>query len=362
MLFLLHSSFHHPTTTDRPFKTVRRCNDLLSLTIGLGGIVTLVDDQILRSVVFPSREVALQDGLGACGVSFLGIDGGSGHVRNHGVAASPWVLGSSEWVVTGCVLREPDVTSVSVELTGLEGLGDILLDDNGATSGVDEPSTCREKLLLAAETKNRERETGNMGCHGGIHTLLHLAENLLVEETSGLLVKRAVDGDNVTLAQELVKVLDSSAANLLLNLRLQGLVIEVKQLLAVEGLEAAEDTLSDTANSDGTDDLVLEIELVLGDGSDVPFTSLDLLVSGNEVADKGEDGHDNVLSDGGDVAASNFGNGDTSIGLVGGVEVNVIRTNTGGDCDLEVLGFGKTLCGQVTRVETEKDWKISTCL
>jgi hypothetical protein len=262
-------------------KTVRRFNELLSLTIGLGGIVTLVHDQIFRSVVFSSREVALQDGLGACGVSFLGVDGGSGHVRNHGVAASPWVLGSSEWVVLGCGLREPNVTSVSVELTGLEGFGDILLDDNGATSSVDEPCTCKRNHLLAAE----KQKLGNIGLPWGIHTLLHLAENLLVEETSGLLVKGAVDGDNVTLAQELVKVLDSSAANLLLNLRLEGLVVEVKQFLAVERLETSEDTLSDTANSDGTDDLVLEIELVLGHSSDVPFTSLNLLVSGNEVAD-----------------------------------------------------------------------------
>jgi hypothetical protein len=66
-----------------------------------------------------------------------------------------------------------------------------------------------------------------------------------------------------------------------------------------------------------------------------------------------------VLGDRDDVAAGDFGNGDTSIGLVGGVEVNVIRSNTGGDGDLQVLGFGETLCGQVTRVETEKIGRLA---
>lgn len=181
MLFCTSPLHHRPQhqhqqQTD-PGRQYAVANDLLlvSLTIGLGGIVTLVHNQIFRSVVFSSREVALQDGLGACGVSFLGIDGGSGHVRNHGVAASPWVLGSSEWVVLGCGLREPDVTSVSVELTGLEGLCDILLDDNGATSSVDEPCTCTRNDLLAAEYR-----TGDTVCLG-IHTLLHLVDNLLVE-------------------------------------------------------------------------------------------------------------------------------------------------------------------------------------
>lgn len=165
-------------------------------------------------------------------------------------------------------------------------------------------------------------------------------------------MERAVDGDNITLTQELVEVLNSSATNLLLNLGLEGLVIEVEQFLAVKWLETTEDTLSDAANSDGTDDLVLEIILVLSHGSDVPITSLNLLVSRNEVADKGEDGHDDVLSDRDDVATSNLGDGDTAIGLVGSVEVNVIGTNTSGDGDLEVLGFGKALSGEITRVET----------
>jgi len=61
-----------------------------------------------------------------------------------------------------------------------------------------------------------------------------------------------------------------------------------------------------------------------------------------------------VLSDGDDVGSSDLSDGNTAIGLVGSVQVDVVRTNTGGDGNLEVLGLGKTLCGEVTRVETGK--------
>ena len=167
-------------------------------------------------------------------------------------------------------------------------------------------------------------------------------------------MERAVDGDNVTLCEHLLEVLDATAANLLLDLRAQGLVVEVEELLAVEGLETAEDTLTDTADSDGTDDLVLEVVLVLGDLSDVPVTTGDLLVGRDEVADEGEDGHDDVLSDGDDVGASDLGDGDTAVGLVGSIEVDVVGTDTSSDGELEVLGLSKTLCCEVTGVETIK--------
>ena len=47
---------------------------LCSLTIGLCGIVTILDDQILRLVVVATGEVALQDCLCASSVSFLSIN------------------------------------------------------------------------------------------------------------------------------------------------------------------------------------------------------------------------------------------------------------------------------------------------
>ena len=58
-----------------------------------------------------------------------------------------------------------------------------------------------------------------------------------------------------------------------------------------------------------------------------------------------------TCSDGDDVAAGNFGNGDTTVGLVGSVQVDVVRANTSSDSDLEVLGLVQTLSAEVTGVE-----------
>jgi hypothetical protein len=62
-------------------------------------------------------------------------------VGDHGVAAAPGVLGVAQGVVLGGGLGEPDVAAVAGEVAGLEGLGDVLLDDDGAAGGVDEVGT-----------------------------------------------------------------------------------------------------------------------------------------------------------------------------------------------------------------------------
>lgn len=164
-------------------------------------------------------------------------------------------------------------------------------------------------------------------------------------------MERAVDGDNITLREHLLEGVDTAATNLLLLLSAEGLVVEVEELLAVEGLQAAEDTLTDTANGNGSDNLALEIELVLGGLGDVPVATGDLLTCGAKVADESEDGHDNVLGDRDDVGASDFGDGDTAVGLVGLVQVDVVRANTGSDGDLEVLALLQAVGGEVTGVE-----------
>ena len=161
----------------------------------------------------------------------------------------------------------------------------------------------------------------------------------------------AVDGDDIALRQHLLEVLDAAAANLLLLLGRQGLVVEVEKLLAVEGLQAAQHALTDTSNGDGSDDLAFQVELVLGGSGHVPLAGLDHLVGGDEVADENEDGHDDVLGNRDDVRAGDLSDGDTAIGLVGGVQVDVIGANAGGDGKLELLGLGETLRGQVTGVE-----------
>lgn len=296
--------------------------NLLALAVRLGGVITIVDDKILRAVVVTAGEVAVQDALGAVGVADLSINRGTGHVGHHGIATTPGVLGVAERVVLGSGLGEPDITTVAAEVARLEGLGNVLLDNDSATGGVHEP------------------------CAG-----LHLGNELLVEQTTGLLVQGAVDGDNITLGQHLLEVLNTAAADLLLNLGAEGLVVVVEELLAVEGLQAAEHTLANTADSDGTDNLALQVILVLGDSGDIPVTVADLVMGRDEVADQSEDGHDNVLSNRDDVATGDLSDSDAAIGLVGGVEINVVGANTGSDGKLQVLGFSKTLSGEVAGVE-----------
>lgn len=164
-------------------------------------------------------------------------------------------------------------------------------------------------------------------------------------------MQRAVNSNDIALGQHLLEGINTTAANLLLNLGLQGLVIKVQKLLAVEGLETAQDTLTDTADGDGSDNLALEIELVLGCGSNIPLASLDLLVCRHEVADQDQDRHDDVLGHGDDVGASDFCDRDAAIGLVRSIQVDVVGSDTCGDGDLEVLGLGQALGGQVARVE-----------
>jgi hypothetical protein len=165
-------------------------------------------------------------------------------------------------------------------------------------------------------------------------------------------VKRAVDGDNVTLRDQLLKGVDTTGPNLLLCLGGQGLVVVVQKLLALEGLEAAEDTLTNAANGNGANNLVLKVILLLGCGSDIPVTALNHLVGGNEVANEHQNRHDDVLGDRDNIAAGDLGDSDTAVGGIGSVKVDVVGTDASGNGELELLGLGQTLSSQVSRVES----------
>lgn len=84
-------------------------------------------------------QVRLEDGLGTVGVTLLSVKGSTGHVGHHGVATTEGVLGVAQDMVLGGGLREPHITTVAAELARLEGVGNILLDDDGTTGSVDEP-------------------------------------------------------------------------------------------------------------------------------------------------------------------------------------------------------------------------------
>ena len=175
-------------------------------------------------------------------------------------------------------------------------------------------------------------------------------------------MQRAVDCDNVALAQHLFKILDSSAANLLFDLRLERLVVEVQQLLAVEWLQSSKHTLANAADSHCSDHLILKIKLVLGDCGHIPVAALNLLVGWDEVSDEEEDGHNDVLGDRDNIGAGNFSDCDAAIGLVGSVQIDVVGANASGDGDLEVLGLLETLGGQVTRVEAGESARFPTVM
>ena len=67
-----------------------------------------------------------------------------------------------------------------------------------------------------------------------------------------------------------------------------------------------------------------------------------------------------MLSDGNDIGACDFGDGDTAIGLVGGVQVDVVGADAGGDGELEVLGLCEALGREVSGVEAVYGSEVSS--
>ena len=109
-----------------------------SLAVRLGRVLAAADDEIFRLVVVAARQVAVEDALGAVGVPLLRVDRRARHVRHHGVAPARRVLGCSERMVGRRRLWEPHVAAVAVEMARAQGFGDVFLDDNTASGGVDE--------------------------------------------------------------------------------------------------------------------------------------------------------------------------------------------------------------------------------
>jgi hypothetical protein len=151
-------------------------------------------------------------------------------------------------------------------LTRLDGLGDGVFVADGTTSGVDEPCT-----------------------------LLEVLEKIGVDESTGTFVEGAVDGNEITLRDELLEVLDAANIDGLGGSWYNGRqmrggeseasvltfwersIVVVEELLAVKGNQALKDTVTDTASTDGTDDLALQVKGIAGDFRDLPVTTLDHL-------------------------------------------------------------------------------------
>ena len=111
----------------------------LSLAIGLGGIITILHNQIFWSVIEATREVRIQNILCTVRVPLLSIERGTRHMRYSSVSTTLGVLCISERVLFWCWLWEPDVTTVATKVAGLECFCYVFLDDDGASRSIDEP-------------------------------------------------------------------------------------------------------------------------------------------------------------------------------------------------------------------------------
>lgn len=131
-------------------------------------------------------------------------------------------------------------------------------------------------------------------------------------------------------------------------LRESGVVV-VDELLRPEGQHTLENAVSNTSSTNGTDNLALEIERVSSDLRDLPVTASRHLVSGNEVPDQQQHVHDDMFSDRGNIGSGDLE--DLDLSFDGGLEVDVVRANTGGDANFKVLGLLEEVGGEVSGVE-----------
>ena len=58
-----------------------------------------------------------------------------------------------------------------------------------------------------------------------------------------------------------------------------------------------------------------------------------------------------MFRDRNDIRSSDLRNRNTSVGCVGGVEINVIGSDTGSNGELKLLGLGETVGGEISWVE-----------
>ena len=79
----------------------------------------------------------------------------------------------------------------------------------------------------------------------------------------------------------------------------------------------------------------------------------------DKVAYEQENVHDDMLRDGHDVRAANLSNSD--LVLVGRVQVDMVRADTGGDAKLELGCLFDELGGEVTEVEGSGDDNVGLC-
>ncbi|SKV99915.1 Uncharacterised protein [Mycobacteroides abscessus subsp. abscessus] len=143
-------------------------------------------------------------------------------------------------VVGGRGLRVPDVTGVASELSGLQGLDDVLLDRDLRTRGVHD-----------------------------VRAATHRVDQVRVEQMVSLRVQRGVDVHDVDRTHQRLHVGVVDQAKLLLDLSGQPASVEVMQP-HVEGFQPAQHSLADAARRDDADVKSLKVIGALHAVGDVP--------------------------------------------------------------------------------------------
>ena len=104
---------------------------------------------------------------------------------------------------------------------------------------------------------------------------------------------------------------------------------------------------ADAARGDHADVHALDVVAAFDAVGDIPAAVGRPLVGGNEIAHQRQDLHDGVLGDADAVAEGHLGDRDPAGDR--GVEINMVRTDPGGEGKLEILRFGDSLGGQIRR-------------
>jgi len=132
-------------------------------------------------VVRRSDGLAVEEGrehvLHTSRIAGLGVEGGAGVVRYHSVATAQRVLHSPPWVIARSRLDVPDIPRVPSELTVLYSPGDCIFITDRTTSGVHQPCTP-----------------------------LEMPEQLVVDQPTGTLVERSVDGNDVAPGDKFLEI------------------------------------------------------------------------------------------------------------------------------------------------------------
>src|SRR5919202_751050 len=259
--------------------------------------LAVVDDQVLWPYLL-SLEVGFEAVTDALGVASLRFQRRAGDVRRHGVVGQrpPRMIGRRG-------LDVPRVAGVPGQVAGFQRLDEGVAIDDRPAGRVDQPGA-----------------------------LLHVEQPLAVEQTVRIRRQWNVDGDDVGPLDEIVEICPANAEDVLVDAA-DGRKVIVEHV-DVEALEAHGHLLPDPTHTDDPNGLVFEVVGLRGDLTDAPAAFDHVLIGRYEVAPQGQDLHDGVLGDAGDVAAALLGDGDAPVPRLRQVEV--VGADAGQDAQTKV--------------------------